>query len=102
MASNDQILEHRKWPETLKIANAWWYLKKQDRDSMKIDYKICFPLIMMGIKATGFGDRFAYDSFKTSIEINNWKINKIEVQGHILSSKERHQTIMDHTNGLFI
>jgi hypothetical protein len=57
MVSNDQILEHRKWPETLKIANAWWYLKKQDRDSMKIDYKICFPLIMMGIKATGFGVR---------------------------------------------
>lgn len=56
MASNEQILEHRKWPETLKIANAWWYLKKQDRDFMKIDYKIRFPLIMMGIKAPGFGD----------------------------------------------
>jgi hypothetical protein len=28
--------------------------KKQDRDFMKIDYKIYFPLIMMGIKAIGF------------------------------------------------
>jgi hypothetical protein len=60
MASNDQILEHIKWPETLKIANAWWYLKKQDRDFMKIDYKIYFPLIMMRIKATRFGDTYAF------------------------------------------
>ena len=44
-------------------------LKKQDRDFMKIDYKIYFPLIMMRIKATRFGDTYA--SLDQEVHIKN-------------------------------
>jgi hypothetical protein len=50
--------------------------KKQDRDFMKIDYKIYFPLIMMGIKAIGFWDTYVFpwsrSSHKKSIKILVW------------------------------
>lgn len=101
--SNDHVFKQRTWIGAIKVlmqcgsymfdktillvryALPWWW-----RGGHRNRRGICWPVTQHDLL------------IKTSIKINNFKIYNSKVQGDIISGKDRHQTILHHTNRLFI